>query len=201
MRFSLESPRVYQLYQEAGGFFSARVKAILEYIEIGPHARVIDIGCGPGYIVKYLPCGVDYIGFDIDEPSIAFARAHFGAIGRFEGRPFDAQAAKTLAPADIVMMNGVMHHISDSELTEILVHARSALKDDGVLFTLDGCYTMRQSWIAKWLLDNDRGLHVRDEAGYRKVLEGVFNRVDLHIRDDLSRIPYTFAIGVVKKYG
>jgi SAM-dependent methyltransferase len=201
MKAVLESPRIYQLYQEIGGFFSARVNAILEYVEIAPRARIIDIGCGPGHIVKHLPADVDYIGFDIDGPSIAFAKAHFGALGQFEARAFDAQTAEALAPADIVMMNGVMHHVSDDELADILTNVRAAMKDDGVLFTLDGCYAMGQPWIAKWLLDNDRGVHVRDAAGYRKVLEGVFDRVDLHIRDDLSRLPYTFAIGIAKKRG
>ena len=199
MKHLLAHPAIYQAYQELGGFFGARVVAIREYLDLRPGMRVIDIGCGPGHIVKHLPAGIDYVGLDIDQPSIDYARAHFGERGRFERRFFDGEAVGDLGPADVVMMNGVMHHIGDEDLAVTLGHVKAALKPGGVLFTLDGCYAPGQSRIDKWLLDNDRGVHVRDAEGYRRQLEGAFGRVDLHIRDDYARLPYTFAIGVARK--
>lgn len=198
MKQMLAMPAIYQLYQELGGFFGARVKAIRQYLDLRPGARVIDIGCGPGYILKHLPQGIDYVGLDIDAPSIAYARDRFGDRGHFECRFFDGDAVADLGPADVVMMNGVMHHIGDADLAATLGHVKAALKPGGVLFTLDGCYAPGQSRIDKWLLDNDRGVHVRDAEGYRRLLEGAFGRVDMHIRADLSRAPYTFAIGVAR---
>jgi len=198
MKSMLKSPAIYQLYQELGGFFGARVEAIRDYLTIRPGMRIIDIGCGPGHIVKYLPEGADYIGLDIDEPSIAYAKAHFGSRGHFAARFFDAEAARELGPADLVMMNGVMHHIGDADLAATLEVIRGALKPDGVLFTLDGCYEPGQSAIAKWLLDNDRGVHVRPAEGYRKLLAERFGAVEMHVRDDMSRLPYTFAIAVAR---
>ena len=198
MKQVLKSPAIYQLYQELGGFFGARVEAIRDYLSLRPGMRIIDIGCGPGHIVKNLPRGIDYIGLDIDEPSIAYAQSHFGARGRFMARFFDDAAARELGPADVVMMNGVMHHIGDADLAATLACVKAALKPGGLLFTLDGCYAPGQSRIDKWLLDNDRGVHVRDAAGYRALLAGTFDDVDLHIRNDLSRLPYTFAIGVAR---
>ncbi|MDR2858162.1 MAG: class I SAM-dependent methyltransferase [Novosphingobium sp.] len=198
MKQFLKHPAIYQLYQEVGGFFAARIRAIRDYLEIRPGARIIDIGCGPGHIVRHLPRGIDYIGLDIDRPSIDYASARFGNCGCFQMRFFDAAAVDELGPVDIVMMNGVMHHIGDADLEATLVNAKAALKPHGVLFTLDGCYVAGQSWIDKWLLDNDRSAHVRDEAGYRRLLGRVFGRVDMYIRDDYSRLPYTFAIGVAR---
>lgn len=198
MKQLLKHPALYQLYQELGGFFAARVSAIREYLDIQPSARIIDIGCGPGHILRHLPAGVDYVGFDIDEPSIAYARARFGQRGQFHCRLFDGAGVQEFGPADVVMMNGVLHHIPDAELTETLGHVRDVLKPGGVLFTLDGCYAPGQSRLAKWLLDNDRGVHVREADGYRALLEGTFSQVEMHIRDDYSRLPYTFAIGVAR---
>lgn len=198
MKQMLALPAIYQLYQELGGFFGARVKAIRQYLDLRPGARVIDIGCGPGYILKHLPQGIDYVGLDIDQPSIAYARDRFGDRGRFECRFFDESAVADLGPADVVMMNGVMHHIGDADLATTLGHVKAALKPDGVLFTLDGAYAPGQSRIDKWLLDNDRGVHVRDAEGYRGLLEGTFSRVEMHVRDDYARLPYTFAIGVAR---
>ena len=198
MKQVLKHPAIYQLYQELGGFFGARVRAIRQYLPLVPGMKVIDIGCGPGHIVRHLPAGIDYVGLDIDEPSIAYARARFGNKGRFDTRYFDAAAVDDLGPADVVMMNGVMHHIGDADLAATLACVKAALRPGGLLFTLDGCYAPGQSRIDKWLLDNDRGVHVRDAAGYRALLAGTFDDVDLHIRNDLSRLPYTFAIGVAR---
>jgi SAM-dependent methyltransferase len=196
MKQILKHPEIYQLYQEFGGFFGARVKAIRDYLPIRAGERVIDIGCGPGHIVRHLPAGIDYAGFDIDGPSIAYARRRFGAHGRFEQRLFDAAAVREFGPADLVMMNGVMHHIDDAVLAALLADIRAVLKPGGRLFTLDGAYAPGQSRVAKWLLDNDRGVHVRSAEGYRRLLEEAFGAAAMHVRSDYSRMPYTFAIGV-----
>jgi SAM-dependent methyltransferase len=195
----LKHPALYQAYQAAGGFFGARVRAIADYLTLRPGMRVIDIGCGAGYILRHLPPGIDYIGFDIDQAAIEHARKSFGHQGRFYCRYFDAAAANDFAGADVVMMNGVLHHIANEELTETLNHIRNVLKDDGVLFTLDGCYHEGQSRIAKWLLDNDRGAFVRDRDGYDQALSGVFGKVEFAIRDDYARLPYTFIVGLSQK--
>ena len=58
MKAVLNSPPIYQASQSAAGFFRARIKAIEGYVAIVPGQRVIDIGCGPGYIVRHLPRAV-----------------------------------------------------------------------------------------------------------------------------------------------
>ncbi|MBN8943044.1 MAG: class I SAM-dependent methyltransferase [Rhizobiales bacterium] len=196
MKKALELPGIYQAFQEAGGFFGARVKAQSEFLDIRPGMQVIDIGCGPGHIAKFMPEGVDYVGFDIDRSYIDHANRRFGNRGRFFCQFFDAAAARQFGPADIVMMNGVLHHIGDDELGDTLRNVREALRPGGLLFTLDGCYRQGQSAFRRWMLDNDRGRFVRDEAGYRQVLAPVFETVELHIRENYSRVPYTFVVGV-----
>jgi SAM-dependent methyltransferase len=195
----LNSPVIYQSFQEAGGFFGARVKAIAEFLTIEPGVSVLDIGCGPGYILNYISSNVYYVGYDIDQSYIDHANTKFGGRGRFYCRFFDATAAQELNPVDIVMMNGVLHHISDAELAATLANVRSVLRPGGTLFSLDGCYCAGQSAFRKWMLDNDRGHFVRDQAGYRAVLGSIFEDVELHVREGYSRIPYTFVIGLSRK--
>jgi SAM-dependent methyltransferase len=199
MKAILNHPALYQAYQNAGGFFGARVKAIADYLSLRPGMRVIDIGCGPGYIVRHLPADIDYIGFDIDQVYIDHAQRAFGHLGQFHCRYFDAAATREFDGADVVMMNGVLHHVSDQELGGTLANVRDVLTSDGVLFTLDGCYREGQSRIARWLLNNDRGEYVRNRDGYDHVLRTTFDNVDLAIRDDYSRVPYTFIIGISRK--
>src|ERR1700680_2517016 len=140
MKGILKHPALYQAYQNAGGFFGPGIKAIGDYLTLRPGMRVIDIGCGPGHILRHLPPGIDYIGFDIDQTYIDYARSSFGHLGKFHCRYFDAGAADDCAGAALVMMNGVLHHIADEELRGTLPNVRDVLKDDGVLFTTDGCY-------------------------------------------------------------
>lgn len=192
----LALPQLYHAYQQLGGFFAARLRALEAYLPIEPGMRILDIGCGPGHIVDHLPPGVQYTGIDVDERNIAFARRNFGTKGKFLLGFFDEDLAAELAPLDLIMMNGVMHHIDDQELDRTLRNVKAALSPHGQLFTLDGCFAPGQPRIAKWLLENDRGEHVRSAPAYHKLLSASFDAVDLHVRDDLATWPYTFAIGV-----
>ncbi len=157
--------------------------------------KVIDIGCGPGTIVKHLP-RISYHGFDIDESYIAYARRNYSEKGDFHCRFFDGAAAEEFGPADVVMMNGVVHHLTDSETATTFRSIRKALKPGGMLFTLDGCYVDGQSAVRAWMLRNDRGRHVRRLEQYRSLMSREFDPVEFHIREDISWFPYTWAIGI-----
>lgn len=194
----LALPQLYHAYQQLGGFFGARLRAMDAYLPLESGMRILDIGCGPGHIVRHLPEGVRYTGIDVDARSIAFAQRNFGGRGSFLLGYFDDALAERLKPLDVIMMNGVMHHIADDDLATTLKSARAALAPSGVLFTLDGCYALGQSRVAKWLLDNDRGEYVREAADYRSLLSSSFASVEVHVRDDLATWPYTFAIGVAR---
>jgi hypothetical protein len=86
MKAILNHPALNQAYPNTGGFFGARVKAIAEYLTFRCGMRGIDIGCGPGYILRHPPRGIDYVGFDIDQAYIDHARRSFGHLGKFHCR-------------------------------------------------------------------------------------------------------------------
>ena len=194
LRSILERPLVYQSFQLVGGYFGARIKSMRAFLPIEPGARVADIGCGPGFIVERLPTTISYCGFDTDAKYIAYANARFGDKGRFFHRPFDALAARDHGPFDIVMMNGVLHHLNDDEVHQILEIVRPALRAGGRLFTLDGCYVEGQSIAVRLLLGLDRGRHIRTEDGYRKLVACHFSSLEVHVDHRLSWGPYTWIV-------
>jgi SAM-dependent methyltransferase len=192
----LRHPQVYQTFQSLGGFFGARVRSIRAYLPLKANNHIIDLGCGPGFIVECLPNGIKYDGFDIDGRYIKYAQEHFGTKGSFHHRWFDEQCAVEFGLADVVMMNGLLHHLDDEDALALLCVVRRALKPAGLLFTLDGCFRDGQSRIARWLLRMDRGRFVRTEDGYSRLLGSAFTSVRTHLREDLSLVPYSFVIGI-----
>jgi SAM-dependent methyltransferase len=85
---------------------------------------------------------------------------------------------------------GVLHHLSD-ELAEPLVElVRQVLRPGGRFASIDPCYVTGQSRIAKWVIDNDRGLYVRDVTAYKTILSKL-GEIEIRVHHDLYRIPFT----------
>lgn len=194
MKHSLERPELYHAFQIAGGFFGARVRAFKSYVDFANVRRLFDIGCGPGHIVQYIPAGIEYIGFDTDARYVDFANRRFGAKGRFVLQPFDASSVQEFGRPDLILMNGVLHHMDDATAGAVLKEVASALPDTGAFFALDGCYSEGQNPISRYLIDNDRGKFVRAPEEYQRLCAASFATAEVAVREDLSWVPYTWAI-------
>jgi len=60
LRAVLPSPQVYDLLQNLLGADGLRRENARQSIRPAPGARVLDIGCGTGTILKFLPLETDY---------------------------------------------------------------------------------------------------------------------------------------------
>src|SRR5438477_4383097 len=184
------------LYMRATVFLggSARATYIREYVRPAQGARILDIGCGPADILADLPPEVAYVGFDADSRYIESAHRRFGTRGTFHCQQVTRDLVGQFKAFDIVMANGVLHHLDDVAAADLFDIARMSLAPGGRVVTLDGCYVTGQSKIAKFLLTQDRGQYVRTQDGYEKLAKRAFQIVTTHLRTDLMRIPYTHII-------
>lgn len=84
------------------------LKKRYEYIstEIGKNKVVLDPGCGPGLLAKYLDSGCNYIGFDIDPVFVNYAKKK--GLNVYLG---DATKPKPYKKADAIVMADFFHHI------------------------------------------------------------------------------------------
>lgn len=192
----LEAPLAYSAYRAlVTGKDEHRIFAN-EYVRAARDHKVLDVGCGPADLLNDLPVTIDYTGLDMSAAYIAAARRRFGHRARFLQRRVDSAVVDELGPGsfDRVLAHGLLHHLDDREVLEFLKLAKRALKPDGHLVTLDGCYVPGQSAAASFLLKHDRGRFVRDEASYLGLAREVFASVRSSIRHDMYRIPYTLIL-------
>jgi SAM-dependent methyltransferase len=172
---------------------SARRAYAREHLRAQPGQRVLDIGCGTGDILQFLP-QVHYLGYDVSARYIERARRRFGERGEFHCHAVDDGLPLGPGSFDLVIAHGVLHHLDDDAARTLFRVARRALKLGGRLVTFDGCFAPDQSATVRLFLWLDRGGHVRDREGYERLARTQFGEVRSVVRHDLIRVPYTHLI-------
>lgn len=192
IRSVLAIPTVYQLWWNlVGGPDWAKV-LVNEYVQPGVDARILEIGCGPGAVVGYLPPS-EYLGFDLSPEYIQLAKKRFPNANFVCERVSQFSLAKEQS-FDVVLAFGIVHHLEDAEARQLFQIAHDALKPGGKLVTCDGVFADGQSPTARWLLAKDRGEFVRSEREYVGIASQVFSNIRPSVHHDLLRIPYTHLI-------
>jgi SAM-dependent methyltransferase len=194
VRSILSAAAFYDLFQRLVGADSLRQTVATDYLLIGPHRRILDIGCGTAEILRFLPGHVDYVGFDASPDYIESARTEFGDRGTFFARLVTDADLGTLGQFDLVLAMSVLHHLSDGEADHLFGLAAHALADGGRMFSNDPCFVTGQSPIARAVIERDRGRNVRSPDGYRALAEARFTQVTVDVRHDLLHIPYSHAL-------
>jgi SAM-dependent methyltransferase len=194
IRSILAHPLVYELWSRAVGGVRCRRILVNDYVHPRDGDRILDLGCGPGGVVDYLPPAVEYVGIDLNPGYIASAQARFGN-GRREFRVGDASGLDSdLDGFDIVMVFALLHHLDDAAARSLLRRAAGALVPGGRIVAVDAALTEDQSAASRAVVARDRGQNVRTREQYVALAGESFTDVIAITRDDLLRIPYTHCI-------
>lgn len=194
----LEFARVYSSLQRAisrpGSADSVREKL---YPELGTGTvRVLDIGCGPAaFWARYQDVGnIEYVGIEPNPRYVKDTRERFPDVTIHAGTVTDVADA-ALGPFDLVVLEGVLHHLDDSAARQAIAFGAERLRPAGRLVALDPVFLDQQSPIARTLARLDRGKHVRSLQGYRDLAVGPFvsDAVTVRRMSGQLRIPYDHA--------
>jgi len=186
----LDRPFFYEFYHKLiGANYRTRV-LINEYIRPQVGERILDIGCGPGNLVPFLP-QCRYLGVDANPSYITAARRRYSHRGEFVCERVSHHNVQELGAFDLVLALGLVHHLDDQEADDLFRLGYAALRNGGRMITMDGCYTSGQSRTERYLLSRDRGQFVRSLEEYVELARAWFQNVNAQLRMDVLRIPYT----------
>ena len=179
LRAALTVPRIYELAQASlyrRGTAAVRVQDLFPGLGTTIR-RVLDIGSGPAaFLAQYQHLAeFEYVGIDPSEAYIATARRRFPGHGDFIVGTTASVDGATLGSFDLVIADGVLHHVSDSEARSIARFARDRLAPGGRFVTFDPVRTVRQNPIAVALMKMDRGARIRTADGYRALVAPAFD--------------------------
>lgn len=189
----LEHPFLYTTYQKLVGGYRARKLFVQNNLNIKSGDKLLDIGCGPGDILDFLP-EVDYTGLDMDEKYIERAKKKYSHRGDFFCQGVDDLQLNLSNNYDKVICTGVLHHLDYNQCIKLMQYAKDALKTNGVFISFDGVFIENQNKIAKYFLKKDRGQFIRTTPEYLKLAKEIFNNVDYTIDESYFKIPYTSII-------
>jgi len=186
----LSVPALFDSYQSLIGAPRCHERFITEMLNPAPGTRVLDIGCGVGASLRYIPATVRYTGIDVSDAYINEARRRYGERGEFHCLNVSDADDAMLGRFENIFAFGVLHHLSDETVRETVELVRRVAVPGARFVTIDPCYVPGQRWIARLLIKHDRGEHVRDVEGFHRLLSPLGD-VELVVRHDLLRVPYT----------
>lgn len=123
IKWNLES-RNYALYNEL----------------VAGRKRILDIGCGYGYLSFYLHYKNEerlITGIDYDEEKIRIAQNSYNKTANLQFVFQDVMAAE-LNNCDVIFLNDILHYLTAEKQLILLDRCASALNANGILFIRDG---------------------------------------------------------------
>jgi SAM-dependent methyltransferase len=187
----LANPWVYETFHQLIGARRWLRRFTQDVIRVPAGSLVLDIGCGPAALLRYLPEGVSYTGLDRNKAYIDRAIEEHGARGKFicgDVADFDSF---NVPRVEIAVAIGVLHHLDDALVVELLQAISKTLKPGGRLITADPCFHPEQTVLQRFVVSRDRGMHVRPFEDYATLCRQSFPDATAIFTAGYSPLPYS----------
>lgn len=133
--------------------------------------RVLDLGCGIGTMAPLFHPS-KYIGIDIDADAIEYAKK---CHRQYKFGIADATNFNLHKKFDTVLMVGVLHHLSDSNVASTLKCVSGHIRGDGNLVIIEAIPPIHKWNLFGYLLRAlDKGRFIRSTTQYKRLIERHF---------------------------
>ncbi len=195
LRSALYAPlRLAQLYNLLQRFVGAdrdRVAFVRAHVVFRPGDKIVDAGCGTGSALEFLP-PVTYFGFDPNPDYIRLAQSRYASRGRFLCGDAHSPRVRELAQgAHAFLSLGVLHHLTDIQISEIFSLARACLRPEGRFIFYKPCFSADDDLLGRIFMKLDRGGNIKTDQAWRALLSEHFSIVDEYIRRPVYWFRYT----------
>ena len=187
----------YDCYQHLIGSKRAKQWLVRNIWKCKAGEKVVDMGCGTGEVLAYLPPDVDYVGFDVSKDYIKQAWKQHGRKACFllgTAEDFIDGKDTPLLDADLILCTGLLHHLDDKEALTLLKLAKRILAPAGRFCCFEPTFLIHQGWWSKYITMMDRGQNVRSEQAWGELFGQVFASFSCNVATGLIRIPYCHVI-------
>lgn len=157
---------------------------------------IIDLGCGTGDLADMLPESVTYIGIDHNPAYLSPDELQAGSDERrrFVNADLSALGSVSLPSADISVALGVLHHLTDDQVIQLLHSVRAVTRPGGRFVSIDPVFDPDQRSIARVAMAMDRGRFVRQREHYDMLVRSVLPDLEVVVRSDVNPFPYTHIV-------
>ena len=187
----------YRFFQWAIGDYKL-YRHIIGLLPSLDNKNILDVGCGNGRLLDFLPETVNYTGLDFNPRYIKKAQRRY----RDRNAKFfvaDINDMKNSMEADVVFAIGVLHHLTDEACKKLLRSAEGFLNLPGIMVTVDPVLAEKQNPIARRLIKSDRGACTRSAEGYLNLSHDIFSAVSHHLFRNITNIPYNHILIINQK--
>ncbi len=195
-------PVFYNCLQNAIGIPRQRAFLVREFVRPRAGDRILDIGCGTADILTHLEhVGIGYTGIEPNTAYVAYANRRWNPHRRYEFQVGAIGAGGLVIAAgtyDIALAFGVMHHLSDTEVGELMRCAARGLKKTGRLVTMDPCRLEDMNLVEKFMVRYDRGTYIRDVSRYEALIKPAFGAVHQVVKA-MNYLPYRAVVFVCEE--
>ena len=193
MKRILEIPQIYNFYQRLVGVYPYMRDFAQKYIHISVKDKkifkILDMGCGTGIIIPYLPKNIEYLGIDCSSKYIKYVQKNNPS------KKFLCQSVcKTIDNNDIydlVLSKNVVSALSDEQLKKMLdVIIPHCDVNTKIIFS-DMDYKSDASIVQRFFQSHERNRYIRSKEDYLKILYLYFNVDKIDEINGMYRIPYS----------
>ena len=143
--------------------WGVRINPVLRQLEAQPEERILDVGCGYGYLAKPLR-HCQYTGLDLDPRRIDWAKRHFGENSNRKFFAADISHSGLRSKSfDKAVAFGLLHHLPDETAVQCVQELTRIVKKR-IIF-LDSVYS-RFHILNNLLCKLDQGKYVRRDKEY-----------------------------------